>query len=204
MPTDHDLAHTFDQQCPRCPGPHGRAARCDHAVYSRRKGGMKAGGTWTMSPERRIARFWSKVDKSGECWVYLYHRAPFGYGMLWVNKHLVPAHRFSWELSNGLIPKGLWVLHHCDNPPCVRPDHLFLGTPQDNVHDMIAKGRARYVARPLKGEANPRAKLTEVQVREIRAHLTAGQRYRDIARQYGVSSGLISHIASGIAWKHVA
>lgn len=82
--------------------------------------------------------FWSKVDKTGECWVWVAGRFVTGYGA-YRNQG---AHRVSWGLMNGPIPAGLFVLHRCDNPPCVRPDHLFLGTHTDNMHDKVAKGRA--------------------------------------------------------------
>lgn len=87
-------------------------------------------------------RFWEKVNKSGECWTWTactHHQ--WGYGHFRAGGKLVTAHRYSWELHNGPIPPGMRVCHRCDNPPCVRPAHLFLGTDADNAHDMIAKGR---------------------------------------------------------------
>lgn len=103
-------------------------------------------------------RFWSKVDQSGDCWLWAAYRNSRGYGMFMVSAgsplqntkstrpHL--AHRIAWQLTYGTIPNGLVVCHHCDNPPCVRPDHLFLGTQSDNMVDSARKGRhARYNAR---------------------------------------------------------
>lgn len=87
--------------------------------------------------------FWSRVDKSGDCWLWTGARDGKGYGRLG-NK---VASRLSWELSHGPIPRGKLVCHKCDNPPCVRPDHLFLGSPADNFYDMVAKGRG---VRPTK------------------------------------------------------
>ena len=90
-------------------------------------------------------RFWAKVDKSGDCWEWRggMHRI-HGYGSVWVAERggMVHAHRVAWQLTNGEIPKGLHVLHRCDNRIYVRPDHLFLGTHQDNMRDMRLKGRA--------------------------------------------------------------
>jgi len=97
-------------------------------------------------------RFWSKVDKdtSSGCWLWTAGKTPLGYGIFqvktekcmgWGHWKSVRAHRFAWELTYGLIPEGMNVLHKCDNPPCVRPTHLFLGTQKDNVRDMIHKGR---------------------------------------------------------------
>lgn len=96
-----------------------------------------------LSRARPVAdRFWPKVQKGDGCWEWQGSRLPHGYGHLTIPGRGVPyAHRISWELTHGEIPDGLWVLHHCDNPPCVRPDHLFLGTAQDNVDDSIRKGR---------------------------------------------------------------
>ena len=112
----------------------------------------------------------------------------------------VYAHRVAFELHTGTIPAGMSILHHCDNPPCVRPDHLFLGTHDDNMADMKRKGR-NFIAR---GSAHPRHKLTEVAVQQIRLRLTNGDRVVDLAAQYGVRSCVISNIKAGRLWRHVA
>jgi len=94
-------------------------------------------------------RFWAKVDKAsglgpqGTCWEWQASLNSDGYGNIGIEQMTDRAHRLSWRLHYGPIPDGLSVLHKCDNPPCVRPDHLFLGTQADNVHDMQAKGRDR-------------------------------------------------------------
>lgn len=87
-------------------------------------------------------RFWAAVTKTEDCWTWGRYRDRRGYGRIMMPDH-VPAlaHRVAWELERGPIPAGLFVLHHCDNPPCVRPDHLFLGTQADNMRDCHSKGR---------------------------------------------------------------
>lgn len=108
--------------------------------------------------EKQVARFWSWVDKSGDCWVWTGVRRPKvygyarGYGQVSVNQKLLAAHRVSWQLPHGPIPEGLQVCHRCDNPPCVRPDHLFLGTSADNRHDAVVKGRAKAPVHPRRTE----------------------------------------------------
>jgi hypothetical protein len=97
-------------------------------------------------------RFWAKVHKTGYCWLWTGGTARKGYGAFTVhttggNKTLV-AHRFAWRVTKGRIPRNLFVLHKCDNPPCVRPSHLWLGTQLDNIHDCIKKNRHRAAVKP--------------------------------------------------------
>lgn len=93
----------------------------------------------------KLDRFWEKVDRSGDCWTWIpTARSGFGYGKFAINRTMINAHRASWILNFGEIPDGRFVLHKCDNPPCVRPDHLFLGTHTDNMRDMLSKGRGRW------------------------------------------------------------
>jgi len=103
-------------------------------------------------------RFWSKVQKTENCWLWMGARTKLGYGQRGGRKTgRRYTHRLSWEMRFGPIPEGLCVLHHCDNPPCVNPDHLFLGTKKDNTQDMIAKGRGR--GPRFSGETHPGARL---------------------------------------------
>lgn len=106
-----------------------------------------------MSPEER---FWRRVPRSEGCWEWRGARHPrLGYGKFSVSRNTnIPAHRAAWLFEHGEIPQGMRVLHKCDNPPCVRPDHLFLGTQTDNMRDCAAKGRIRgFIRGPAAGRA---------------------------------------------------
>jgi hypothetical protein len=141
-------------------------------------------------------RFWAKVHKTDGCWEWTAYRLKNGYGrMKKKTAELVLAHRISWEIHNGPIPNNLQVLHHCDNPSCVNPDHLFLGTVKDNMLDCARKGR-----RP-KGENHCLSKLTEKQVHEIKMYLAEGVILRIIAKYFSVSRQCISNIKLGITWR---
>ena len=160
-------------------------------------------------------RFWGYVDITGEevCWPWIGARdRPNGYGRFSIKRsRAILAHRFAWILSNGPIPDGLCVLHRCDNPPCVNPAHLFLGTQADNNVDCVRKGRNAkgerhgWHTKPdsfarWRGEGNPNAKLTISAVRAIRADQRAE---RIIAREYGVSKSLIGAVRRREIWREV-
>ena len=85
------------------------------------------------------------INRTAGCWEWQGSKRGHGYGRIKVNGRTYPAHRFLWELTNGLVPAGMLVLHKCDNPPCVRPDHLYLGTSADNTRDMVVRGRQRNI-----------------------------------------------------------
>ena len=145
-----------------------------------------------------VERFWAKVNKTEACWVWTGQTDSDGYGRIKTSnrpRKRIRAHGFSWELHVGPIPNGLDVCHRCDNPPCVRPDHLFLGTTADNQADKVAKGRQ------ARGERHASAKLTTAHVLAIRADRTTRQ--RDLASQYGVSIQLIAAIRARRVWKHL-
>ena len=145
-------------------------------------------------------RFWEKVSKTDGCWLWTASLTRGGYGQFPLRKGVIRrAHRIAWELTNGPVPDGLWVLHQCDNPPCVRPDHLFLGTPKDNTADKIAKGRSNMPH----GSARPQAKISEADVIAIRNARAQGATGAELARQYGVHRTAIYHICQRDYWRHV-
>lgn len=161
----------------------------------------------TEKPRKPIGdRFWSKVDAGEGCWEWKASRDALGYGFFRVTtrESMKKAHRVAWELTNGPIPDGLVVCHRCDNPPCVRPDHLFLGSLSDNTQDSIAKGRWN-VTPTHYGETSPLSKLTAEQVDAIRhRYATGGIRQRELAEEYGVQQSTISKIVRGVRWKQAA
>lgn len=147
--------------------------------------------------------FWERVfiiDNLDSCWEWRGGRSIGGYGIFVIGTRKVFAHRLSYELFYGNYSDKLKVLHKCDNPPCVRPDHLFLGTQGDNVKDMIEKGRQRYVAR--KGEDHGNAKLTWDKVSEIRRKYVSEESSTiKLSKEYNVSNSLIKQIIRNEIWK---
>jgi hypothetical protein len=147
-------------------------------------------------------RFWSKVDKTSNpngCWEWTASKYKNGYGQFQSNCKRVSSHRYSYELHNGPITNGLYVCHHCDNKTCVNPNHLFLGTHEDNMADKVAKGRQDKKSVNQRSK-NGKSKLTEEQVLDIRSRQLSGGQY---AKKYGVSRPLISQIWNRKWWKHI-
>lgn len=156
-----------------------------------------------------LERFWEKVQKSDGCWNWL--GATDGrYGQFFVNGGNVRAHRFAYEQANGPTPVGLWVLHSCDNPRCVRSEHLFLGTNADNQADSVRKGRhglQQHPERAARGEKvakrgtqNGRAKLSQKDVLEIRRRYALGHGPTPLARFYGIHPEQVRKIVNRENW----
>lgn len=144
---------------------------------------------------RSRGQFWANVSKTDNCWIWVGSCDRDGYGNF---SRIQRAHRYSWILHFGpIIPVTLWVLHKCDNPPCVRPDHLYLGTNIENVRDRTQRGRQR-------GEGHGMAIITENEVKEIRNRY-ATERISQIklGAQYGLSQTAISQIVLKKCWKHI-
>lgn len=152
-------------------------------------------GLFCSNTCRGISQFWSEVNKSDGCWEWAGDRDRDGYGRFSKGQR---AHRYSWVLHFAPIPKGLCVLHRCDNPSCVRPEHLFLGTNADNTADKVAKGRAQ------RGEQHGMAKLSELDIRRIRARYKEGGISQSLlASHYNVDQTMISAIVNYRNWKHI-
>jgi hypothetical protein len=146
-----------------------------------------------------IRSFWKRVDirSDEECWNWIGSKTSQGYGRIFISYKRCWAHRISFELTYGPIPEGKVILHQCDNPSCVNPSHLSIGTQGENIADMDKKGRRN----PPKAEKHGRAKLTWGQVREIRRRYVRGQvRQLDLALEFGVNQGTIGNIVRGEGW----
>lgn len=144
-------------------------------------------------------RFWKFVKKTEDCWLWTGTITYRGHGRFRDgSSRNMGAHRFSWELHFGSIPEGLFVCHKCDNPPCVNPNHLFLGTHADNMEDMRKKHRAAH------GENHGTNKLLEKDIYAIRDKLSEGVfTIAEVAKLYGVSPSLVSKISQGRIWRHL-
>jgi hypothetical protein len=158
-------------------------------------------GIYTRKVFQPIAeRLLAKTVKTDGCWLWTGAKNRFGHGSIMCDRNVhknrfqIFAHRASWEIHVGSIPEGMCVLHRCDVPACVNPEHLFLGTKQDNSDDMKQKGRQK------KGSLLPQSKLTETDVMNIRqSPLTQ----KELGNMYGVSQATISFAKNGKRWKHV-
>lgn len=152
--------------------------------------------------ERRIVRFWAKVQKGNpdECWEWIGARETAGYGFMFLQSkppRWLKAHRFSYEIHYGPIPEGLFVCHTCDNPPCVNPAHLWVGTLAENTADMVKKGRSPNNA----GENNPRSKITWEQRDAIELLVKSGRSQTEVAKMYGIAQANVSAIILGKHWR---
>lgn len=160
----------------------------------------KGGRPWPAVEER----FWSKVKKGEWCWTWQAATSGNGYGAFRYKGKQEGAHRVSWMLVYGEIPEGLLVRHKCDNPICVRPDHLELGTISDNAQDMVIRNRAPRKGGPPKGERNHSSKLNRKIVQTIRQKIHNNQAtVKELATHYGVTEASIRNVIHGKTWSHV-
>lgn len=185
---------------------HGKGRYCSRAC--------KAAARRSTLDQSIAPLLWSKADHGDGCWEWNGTVQRKGsYGRIKIGGRYHFAHRVAWEITRGAIPDGMFVCHSCHNPPCIRPDHLFLGTPADNHADMRAKRRiARGEAhgaytKPdtrLRGEHHPHVRLKEEQVRTIRSRYKRGVHgYKRLADEYGVCISTVVDIIKGRTWAHL-
>ena len=160
-----------------------------------RTGSLVLKGKIIKSLEEKLMENYMPIPESG-CWIWTACVDERGYGYVRSNGRMMRTHRASWLIHNGQIPKGLCVLHKCEVPSCINPNHLFLGTQQDNIKDMDNKGRRK----SLKGESNHKAKLTESDIREIRK---STDNNKNDSKKYGVLPWAISKVKNRDSWKHI-
>ncbi len=155
-----------------------------------------------MGMTHSLEEVWNHINIKfkDDCWEWNRHVGTHGYGEIRINKKLYLSHRLVYELTYGSIPKGLFVLHHCDNRKCCNPVHLFLGTHSDNMKDMVKKGR--YSKHCRSGEFNGNSKLTKLQVEEIRKlYQTKKYSQRQLGKIFNVDHSVIGDIVLYKLWK---
>lgn len=145
----------------------------------------------------KFLRFLPSDVAPNECWLWRGPVGSKGYGNLQIREDVWSAHRLSYAMHHGDLPADRFICHHCDNPPCVNPAHLYAGTPQDNINDKVARGR---LADPLPGELNPNAKLTAAQVAAIRERIALGSTQRAVGREFGIAQSHVGRIVRREAW----
>lgn len=141
--------------------------------------------------KERIKKFWAKAKKTASCWLWRRANNGIGYGVVRWGHPMRLAHRIAWEIKNGPIPKGMCVLHRCDNPSCVNPKHLYLGTHADNMRDIALR------------ERNSTMKISNADVNRIRAAMREGANAGELARKFSVHNDTINGIARGVKRRSV-
>jgi hypothetical protein len=162
----------------------------------------KFGGSERLSIEKyheiSKKRFLDRIQNKNGCWIWCGYVAKHGYGVTSYRSKTMLAHRLSWILFRGELEKDIDICHHCDNPKCVNPDHLFSGTAKDNVIDCFNKKRKSH-----KGENHPGAKISEIDVMEIFQLRRIGWTHQKLADRFKIKQGTVSNILHRRLWKHV-
>lgn len=180
----------------------GCGQRTKIARYSRaNRGWVKGQPLKWIAQHTNLSPVECLLDPSTGCWIWQRGKSTRGYGVKPTQDGKEYAHRHYYELAYGPIPEGLDVCHTCDNPSCVNPAHMFLGTAKDNALDMVAKGRARN--EPHRGEDNGNSRFTEEDIREMRRMYADGVSQTKIAHQFHTSQGSVGDIVRRETWKHI-
>lgn len=189
------------KQCAQCGTKMYRRPRDSWVYWESRKFCSARCGNFARPRAPIYERMMRMVSRTTECWLYLGARDPKGYGSMAADGRRDKCHRISFIHHHGAIPTGLWVLHKCDVPNCVNPDHLYAGTPRQNSDDMMRRKRWRpQYSKTTRPAINPAAKLNPDAVRDIRSSKAQGV---ELARRFGVSRGLVSAVRVGRVWRHV-
>lgn len=153
-------------------------------------------------PSEYVGKFWNLVNRCGDsCWSWMMSKTKRGYGVFYFNGRRTTAHRFAYASSRGPIPENMCVCHTCDNPGCVNPDHLYLGTHNDNMRDKAE--RKRVVSNPLKAERHWNAKLKNQDVIEIRNLWKQGWKQKDIGNKFGITARYVCEIVGRRCWRSI-
>ena len=160
--------------------------------------------TCNLNIKERFEAKYIPEPNSG-CWLWVGATGTYGYGNVTVKQESIQAHRLSYLLFKGKIPKGMWVLHKCDVRLCVNPNHLFIGTRQDNMDDMVKKNRQFCGERPYaKGSKNTQSKLTEKKVIKVRKmYKSSNFTMKELSEKFYVSKSVIHAVIHYITWKHI-
>jgi len=201
---DYLGAHGVKRVCSvdGCGGVFEAKGLCDKHYKRLKSHGTPEAGKWTHAPVEE--RFWRYVNKTDGCWLWTGGSVnQKGYGQIGGGgkgaKHIL-AHRLSYEIHKGPIPDGLLIMHSCDNPSCVNPEHLSVGTQSQNILEAFAKGRKNAVPPHVYGDVCGASKLKELEAIEI---LKSTEATKIIAAKYGVSKSAIERLRNGKSWKHL-
>lgn len=182
-----------------CDNKHVATGLCNKHYRRKKRGSSLTELSWCeLSPRERLEKF-TKINPDTECWIWAGSKNKKGYGQIHFEGKTRIAHRVSYEINIGGIPKNILVCHSCDNPSCINPSHLFLGTNLDNSNDKFSKGRGR----ALIGQENGNSKLSTDEVIKIKSMLKNNESSYSIARKFNVKGETVLSIKNKLTWSHI-